>query len=176
MNVRILPCAAWATIRAERRDRVAMTARAIFVAAPPGINRLLEQMPAAHEEANPLGRGRATTELIDRFAYALHRRQDKFFSLISEVADDAWSEEAPSSKRDRNDNRRNGDLAQRSHYRRFSIYAIREARTRCWPRNTWGASVAQRRAAQARRALRRRLERLVQLLRVPSGVERQVGK
>lgn len=63
-----------------------MTVRAILVAAPPGINRLFEQMPAAHEEANPLGCGRATTKLINRFVYALHRRQDKLFSLISQVA------------------------------------------------------------------------------------------
>jgi hypothetical protein len=124
LDVRILSCAAWPTIRAKGRDRIAMTVRAIFVAAPPGINRLFKQMPAVHEEANPLGRSRATTKAQDRFVYALHRRQDKFFSLISEVADDAWSEEPPRGKGDGNDNSCNGDLAWRSQYWRFPIYAI----------------------------------------------------
>jgi len=92
-----------------------MTVRAIFVAAPPRINRLFEQLPTAHEEADPLGRARATTKLMDHLVDALHRRQDKFFSLISEVADDAWSEKPPHGKGHRNDNSRNCDPAWRSH-------------------------------------------------------------
>jgi len=106
-----------------------MTVAAILVAAPPGINRLFEQVPAAHQEADPVGCGWATTKLMNRSVYALHRRQDKFLSLISKVADDAWSEEPPSGKEDRNDNSCDSDLAWRSHYRRFSIYAIRWARS-----------------------------------------------
>ena len=47
-----------------------MTVCAIFVAAPPGINRLFEQIPAAHEKANPLGGSGAMTKLIDCFVYA----------------------------------------------------------------------------------------------------------
>ncbi len=100
-----------------------MTVRTIFIAAPPGINRLFDQIPAAHEEANALGRGRATIKLIDGFVYALHCRQDKFFSSVSEVADDAWSEEPPHGERDRNHNSGDGDFARRSHYRRFAIQA-----------------------------------------------------